>query len=106
MRVNHFVGEYYVRNEGAVGKTIAEIHQQFPVNLIVSRLFRNGRVMQATPDIPLEMNDHLLIVSDVADVDRRLDDIRCVCERGRCGDQVADSGSSLVSRRVPDEVRI
>lgn len=67
---SHFVGEYYVRNEGAAGKTIAEIHQKFPVNFVVSRLFRNGKVVQATPDIPLQMNDHLLVVSDVNDVDR------------------------------------
>lgn len=67
---SHFVGEYYVRNEGVAGRTIAEIHRQFPVNFVVSRLFRNGKVTQATPDIPLMLNDHLLIVCDVADVDR------------------------------------
>lgn len=98
---NHFVGEYYVRNEGAAGKTIAEIHQQFPVNFIVSRLFRNGRVMQATPDIPLEMNDHLLIVSDVADVDRIQMIFGAYVKEEDVEIKWRDSGSSsLVSRRV------
>ena len=66
----HFVGEYYVRNEGVIGQSIAEVHKKFPVNFVVSRLFRNGKVMQATPEMKLEMNDHLLIVSDASDVDK------------------------------------
>lgn len=100
---NHFVGEYYVRNEGAAGKTIAEIHKKFPVNFIVSRLFRNGKIMQASPDIPLMMNDHLLIVSNVSDVEMIQMIFGAHVNKGEEEiewNEEDNSSSNLVSRRI------
>lgn len=64
---HHFVGEYYVRNPEIVGKTVAQIHEMYHVDFVISRLWRKGKVSQPSSDTTLNMEDHLIVVSDEAD---------------------------------------
>ncbi|KGN79288.1 hypothetical protein HQ35_08290 [Porphyromonas cangingivalis] len=97
---HHFVGEYYVRNPEVSGKTVSQIHDLFSVDFIISRLWRKGRISQPSSDTILEMEDHLIIVSDEADAPRITSFFGGRATEKEQVDWESDENIQLVSRRL------
>lgn len=66
----HFVGEYQVVNEGAVGRTLDQLNKLFQTDFTISRIYREGKVFQPMHNTILQENDLLRVVSDESDVDQ------------------------------------
>lgn len=65
---HHHVGEYQVVNEGVVGKSLHELNKLFGTDFTISRIYRDGKVLQPMFDTTLRENDLLRVVSEEADV--------------------------------------
>ncbi|MDO5017502.1 MAG: putative transporter [Porphyromonas sp.] len=60
----HHVGDFLVENKGLIGKTFEEIQRIFHIDFLVSRLMRDGEVLQPKRDTKLQLHDMLSIVCD------------------------------------------
>ncbi|MDO4771081.1 putative transporter [Porphyromonas sp.] len=97
---HHFVGEYYVRNPEIAGKTVAEIHELVNIDFIISRLWRHGKIFQPSSDTVLELEDHLIIVSDETDAPRITGFFGGRATEKEQVDWESDKEIQLVSRRL------
>ncbi len=67
---NTFITEYNVSNPAIFGKTIKEIRQNADCHFVISRIWKDEKVIIPTSETIIEENEHLLVVSSKNDVDR------------------------------------
>ncbi len=67
---NTFIAEYHVSNPAIFGKTVQEIRHYADCQFVISRIWKNGKVMIPTSESIIEENEHLLVISSKNDVDR------------------------------------
>ena len=67
---NTFVAEYQVSNPAIFGKTIMEIRQNADCHFVISRIWKDGKVIIPTSETIIEENEHLLVTSGKSDVER------------------------------------
>ncbi len=67
---NTFVAEYQVSNPAIFGKTILEIRQLADFQFVISRVWKNGKVIIPTSETVIEENEHLFVISGKNDVER------------------------------------
>lgn len=66
---NAFVSEYQVSNPAIFGKSIMEIRQSAECQFVISRIWKNGKVIIPTSETILEENEHILLTSAKKDID-------------------------------------
>ena len=67
---NAFVAEYQVSNPAIFGKSIKEIRQNADCQFVISRVWKNGKVIIPNSDTIIEENEHILLVSSKKDVEQ------------------------------------
>ena len=67
---NTFVAEYNVSNPAIFGKTVMEIRKNASCQFVISRIWKEGRVIIPTSDTIIEENEHLLVISSKGDVEK------------------------------------
>ena len=67
---NTFVAEYQVSNPAVFGKTIMEIRRNADCHFVISRIWKDGKVIIPTSETIIEENEHLLVTSGKSDVER------------------------------------
>ena len=67
---NTFVAEYQISNPAIFGKTIMEIRQSTDCQFVISRVWKNEKLILPTSETILEENEHVLVTSAKKDVDR------------------------------------
>lgn len=67
---NTFVAEYHVSNPAIFGKTIMEIRKNADCHFVISRIWKNEKVIIPTSETVIEEEEHLLVISSKNDVDR------------------------------------
>ena len=67
---NTFVAEYQVSNPAIFGKTIREIRQNADCHFVISRIWKNEKVIIPTSETIIEEDEHMLVVSSKNDVER------------------------------------
>lgn len=67
---NTFVAEYQVSNPAVFGKTIKEIRLNADCHFVISRIWKNGKVIIPTSETIIEKDEHMLVVSSKNDVER------------------------------------
>ena len=67
---NTFVAEYQVSNPGVFGKTIQHVRQNADCQFVISRVWKEGRVMIPTSETVLEEGEHIMVISSRNDVER------------------------------------
>lgn len=67
---NTFVAEYQVSNPAIFGKNIMEIRQNADCHFVISRIWKDGKVIIPTSETIIEENEHLLVTSGKSDVER------------------------------------
>lgn len=63
------VSEFAIVNPSVFNKSIREVMQLTHTHFVISRLWRDGKVIIPTSETLLQENDHLLIISGKADVE-------------------------------------
>ncbi len=66
---NTFISEYKVVNPAIFGKNIKEIAQTNQTHMVITRVWRDGKVNIPTSETILQEGDHLLVISSKNDVD-------------------------------------
>jgi AspT/YidE/YbjL antiporter-like protein len=64
------VAEYQISNPAIFGKTIMEIRQSTDCQFVISRVWKNEKLILPTSETILEENEHVLVTSAKKDVDR------------------------------------
>lgn len=67
---NTFIAEYQVSNPGIFGKTIMDIRTTADCHFVISRIWKDGKVIIPTSETIIEENEHLLVISGKSDVER------------------------------------
>lgn len=67
---NTFVAEYQVSNPAIFGKTIKEIRKNADCHFVISRIWKNEKLIIPTSETIIEENEHLLVISGKSDVER------------------------------------
>ncbi len=67
---NTFVAEYHVSNPVIFGKTIMEIRKNADCHFVISRIWKNEKVIIPTSETVIEEDEHLLVISSKNDVER------------------------------------
>jgi len=67
---NTFVAEYHVSNPAIFGKTIMEIRKNADCHFVISRIWKNEKVIIPTSETVIEEDEHLLVISSKNDVGR------------------------------------
>ncbi len=67
---NTFIAEYHVSNPAIYGKTVQEIRHYADCHFVISRIWKNGKVIIPTSETIIEENEHLLVISSKNDVAR------------------------------------
>lgn len=67
---NAFVAEYQVSNPAVFGKSIKEIRENADCQFVISRVWKNGRVIIPNSETVIEENEHILLTSAKKDVER------------------------------------
>lgn len=67
---NTFVAEYHVSNPAIFGKTIMEIRKNADCHFVISRIWKNEKVIIPTSETVIEEDEHLLVISSKNDVNR------------------------------------
>jgi AspT/YidE/YbjL antiporter-like protein len=67
---NTFVAEYNVSNPAIFGKTIMEIRKNADCHFVISRIWKDGKVIVPTSETVIEEKEHLLVISSKNDVER------------------------------------
>lgn len=63
-----YIAEFIIVNPGIVGKSIQEVSDISGKRFVITRLWRNGEVTIPTSNVVLELNDHILVITEEADV--------------------------------------
>ena len=66
---NTFIAEYQVSNPAIFGKSIQEIRQNAVCQFVISRIWKDGRVIIPTSETIIEENEHILLISAKRDVE-------------------------------------
>ena len=66
---NTFITEYLISNPDIIGKTIQEIRKNADVQFVISRIWKDGKVIIPTSDTVIEENEHILLTSAKKDVE-------------------------------------
>ena len=66
---NTFVAEYHISNPAVFGKSIYEIRKDADVQFVISRVWKDGKVIIPNSETVLEENEHIMVISAKADVD-------------------------------------
>ncbi len=67
---NTFVAEYQVSNPAIFGKTIMDIRKAADCHFVISRVWKDEKVIVPTSDTVIEAGEHLLVISSKNDVER------------------------------------
>ena len=67
---NTFITEYQVSNPEIFGKTIRQLRQDADCQFVISRVWKDDRVMIPTSETIIEKNEHILVISSKNDVDK------------------------------------
>lgn len=67
---NTYVAEYQISNPAIFGKTIMDIRQGADCQFVISRVWKNEKLIIPTSETVLEENEHVLVISAKKDVDR------------------------------------
>ena len=67
---NTFIAEYQVSNPAIYGKTIMDIRKNADCHFVISRIWKDEKVIIPTSESIIEENEHLLVISSKNDVDR------------------------------------
>lgn len=67
---NTFVTEYQISNPAIFGKSIQEVRQQADCQFVISRIWKNGKLIIPTSETVLEENEHMLVISGKSDVEK------------------------------------
>lgn len=67
---NTFITEYIVTNSAIFGKSIQEIRSEADCQFVISRIWKDGKVVIPTGETIIEENEHILVISSKKDVDR------------------------------------
>ena len=66
---NAFVTEYQVSNPAIFGKSIKEIRQNSQCQFVISRIWKDGKVIIPNSDTIIEENEHILLISAKKDTE-------------------------------------
>ena len=67
---NTFVAEYQISNPAIFGKTIKDIRQNADCQFVISRIWKNEKLIIPTSETILEENEHILVISGKKDVEK------------------------------------
>ena len=67
---NTYIAEYIVSNPGIFGRTIQDIRQSADCQFVISRVWKDGRVMIPTSETVIESGEHIMVISSKNDVER------------------------------------
>ena len=67
---NTFITEYQVCNPGIFGKSIKEIRQTADCQFVISRIWKDGKLIIPTSETILEEKEHILVISAKKDVEK------------------------------------
>ena len=67
---NTFVAEYQISNPAIFGKTIKEIRQGADCQFVISRVWKEEKLIIPTSETILEENEHVLVISGKKDIER------------------------------------
>ena len=67
---NTFITEYQVSNPAIFGKSIQEIRKSADCQFVISRIWKNGKVIIPTSETVIEENEHILVISGKKDVEK------------------------------------
>lgn len=67
---NAYVAEYQVSNPAIFGKSIKEIRQNAECQFVISRVWKNGKVIIPNSDTIIEEDEHILLTSAKKDIDK------------------------------------
>jgi AspT/YidE/YbjL antiporter-like protein len=67
---NTFVAEYQISNPAIFGKTIMEIRKGADCQFVISRVWKDEKLIIPTSETILEENEHVLVISGKKDVER------------------------------------
>lgn len=67
---NTFITEYQVSNPEIFGKTIRQLRQDADCQFVISRVWKDDRVMIPTSETIIEKDEHILVISSKNDVDK------------------------------------
>ena len=67
---NTFIAEYQVSNPAVFGKSIMEVRQNAECPFVISRVWKNGKLIIPTSETIFEKEDHILVISGKKDVEK------------------------------------
>ena len=67
---NTYISEYQISNPGIFGQTIRQVRQNADCQFVISRVWKEGRVMIPTSETILEKDEHVMIISSKNDVEK------------------------------------
>ncbi len=67
---NTFIAEYQISNPAIFGKTIQEIRKSADCQFVISRVWKNEKLIIPTSETILEENEHILVISGKQDVEK------------------------------------
>ena len=67
---NTFITEYIVTNPGIFGKSIQDIRSNADCQFVISRIWKDGKVIIPTGETIIEENEHILVISGKKDTER------------------------------------
>lgn len=65
---NTFITEYQVSNPAIFGKSIQDIRKNADCQFVISRIWKDGKVIIPTSETIIEENEHILVISGKKDV--------------------------------------
>lgn len=99
---NTFVTEYMVSNPEIFGKRIQEIRQEVDFQFVISRIWKDGKVIIPTSETIIEKDEHILVISGKNDTDniRKLFGHREDVDWNKKGIDWNAIDNQLVSRKI------
>ena len=67
---NTYISEYQISNPGIFGRTIQDIRKSSDCQFVISRVWKDGKVMIPTSETILEQDEHILVISSKNDVEK------------------------------------
>ncbi|MBQ8837933.1 MAG: putative transporter [Bacteroidales bacterium] len=67
---NTFVAEYQISNPAVFGKSIKDVRHNADCQFVISRVWKDGKVIIPTSETVLEKDEHILVISGKKDVER------------------------------------
>ena len=67
---NTFITEYVVSNQEIIGKSIQEIRSNAACQFVISRIWKDGKVIIPTGETIIKESEHILVISGKSDVQK------------------------------------